>query len=194
MKKFISILLVLVMLFSACSNAFAIDKLDTETVKGQIMAYYDANETTIKDILKSAAGDYAFLIDSPACDIRASLENYVNANIEGICAYMENICASSASEAEKTADIAEYMTNALIEIFNTMLTVFGISVTAELESIISSFAAGYAPTIVDQYRPQLGLATILSDNPMFFFFFSLVELVAIIALIVALGKKKNATK
>ena len=192
MKKFISILLVLVMLFSACSNAFADSNLDEDDVTTQILQYYTDNEVTIMAALKTAAGEYAGMLDNPSFDIKASLAGFLEISIGGICEFMEDICASNASKEEKTSKIAEYLADTLVKFFNYMVPSWNIGTA--LAPNIQSFAEDYAKTIVTDFAQQLNLATLVSDNPMFFFVFSLVELVAIIGLAIALGKRKNSVK
>ncbi len=188
MKKVISVLLVLVMLLGTCSNAFADGSLTPEEVTEECLAYYDTNKEAIMAALKDAAGDFAAMLDY--FDVRGVLAGYLDVNAPAVCLYLEEICGSPAGREEKTANIADYLTNSLIALFNMMMPGAG----GMLAENIRAFADSYAPTIVEQYKEQLNLATIVSDNPMFFFIFSLAELIAIVGLIVALAKSKKAAK
>lgn len=192
MKKFISILLVLVMLFSACSNVFADEELTAAKVKENVLAYYDENEATIKAALKSAAGDAAYLIDS--FDIKAAVSNHLDLYGEDVRDFCVEICNSSADKDTKTQTIADYMTESLVLLFNAMFSLIFPGAGETLRANIAAFASSYAPTIVEQYKTQLNLATIVSNNPIFFVVFSLVELVVILGLLAALLKNKKAAK
>lgn len=188
MKKIISILLSLVMVFSACSNVFADGELTPEKVSENVLAYYDDNKDTIMAALKEAAGDAAYLIDQ--FDIKASISSYLGLHAEDICDFCIEICGLNADKDTKTAKIEEYLAKCLAGLFDIMYPGAGNLLSANIQS----FASEYAPTIVEQYKTQLNLATIVSDNPLFFVGFSLVELVVIIGLLVALSKSKKAAK
>ena len=190
MKKLISILLVLVMLFSACSNVFADNELTPAKLKENVLTYYDENEATIKAALKEAAGEAAYFID--AFDIRTAVSNHLDYYGQDICDFCIEICNLKADADEKTAKIAAKIAEELVLLFNTIYP--GAGFGDALKANIETFAYSYAPTIVDQYKVPLNLATIVSDNPMFFVIFSLVELVVIIGLLTALHKNKNTAK